>query len=396
MSTRDWPDGKCVPHPAAGTPANIQTDDMRRLRLLPADSEVGWTPYIYLAYLAYFVLYPAITGATLLVWLATLAATVLFLALYFRAAWVRGRQLALIIGAITLLSVVMLPINVGAPVFIVYATALASGFDSRRRAFATIALIMCVFVPGALLAHVTPWAWTWALVVAPLVGVVNLHWVGVLKTHARLRAARDEIAQLAKLAERERIARDLHDLLGHTLTLIVVKAELANKLSERDPARARVEIAELERISRDALSEVRRAVGGYRAGNLQQELASARNALVSAGVETEIAAEEIKLSPGHEVVLSMVLREAVTNVIRHASARSCRVAVRSVGDLVEVEITDDGRGGKAPEGHGLQGMRERIEALGGTLTRHADRGTRLVVVLPASGAKPADPKEGAS
>jgi two-component system, NarL family, sensor histidine kinase DesK len=352
------------------------------MRLLPADSEHGWTPYAWLAYLTYFVVYPLLARGSALDWALTAAATSVFLALYFRGYWVQGRALLAIIAAITLLAVACLPFNAGAGTLAVYATAFAARVGSRRAAIVTILVVTGAFGVAAWLTGTYPWAWMWALVVAPLVGMVNIHWAGVTRTYARLRVAQEEVAHLAKLAERERIARDLHDVLGHTLSLIVLKSELAAKLAEREPARAVQEIREVEAISREALAEVRKAVGGYRAGSLQQELASARKTLESAGLTVETAVADVKLPPGHEAVLSLVLREAVTNIIRHARARSCRIEVATVGERVELAVSDDGRGSVAPEGHGLQGMRERIEALGGTLTRDGTGGTHLVASLP--------------
>jgi len=214
--------------------------------------------------------------------------------------------------------------------------------------------------------------------------------------NARLRVAQDEIEHLAKLAERERIARDLHDLLGHTLSVIILKSELASKLAERDVERARNEIRDVERISRDALSQVRAAVRGYRAGGLAAEIEDARRALDAANVVLTADLQSAPLPPSHEAVLSMALREAVTNVVRHANARQCRIAIEcgaadlggrstaAVGGATQcvLTVTDDGRGGGEPFGSGLTGMRERVEALGGTLQRDGSHGTTLTITLP--------------
>ena len=198
----------------------------------------------------------------------------------------------------------------------------------------------------------------------------------------KLRRADEEIEHLAKLAERERIARDLHDVLGHTLSLITLKSELARKLVDRDPDRAKQEMLDVENTSRAALSDVREAIRGYRSEGIFAELARARAALETAGVTVECQTATLPLSPAQESVLALALREAVTNVVRHADARRCQVRLFGEKQLCRLEVADDGVGGDAPEGNGLRGMRERLEAIGGSLERITQDGTRLVIQLP--------------
>lgn len=199
---------------------------------------------------------------------------------------------------------------------------------------------------------------------------------------AQLEQVQREKERLAADAERERIARDLHDLLGHTLSVIVLKSELASKLAERDPARAAAEIREVERISRDALSEVRAAVSGYRGSGLKAELARAKVALDAAGVRLSVTGPLPDLPTSTEASAAMLLREAVTNVIRHAHAREVEVTLTRTGRGHRLVIRDDGVGGDSPEGSGLTGMRERLRAIGGSLTRDGTRGTTLTADLP--------------
>ena len=182
----------------------------------------------------------------------------------------------------------------------------------------------------------------------------------------RLARVQAEKEQLAADAERERIARDLHDLLGHTLSVIVLKSELAGKLAERDPARAAQEIREVERIARGALSEVRSAVSGYRGSGLRAELARCKLALGTAGVRLELDAEALTLPTSVEYAMEMVLREAVTNIVRHAGARAVTVRIGQEGHQFVLEVQDDGAGRRgAAEGTGLTSMRERVRAAGG-------------------------------
>ena len=216
-----------------------------------------------------------------------------------------------------------------------------------------------------------------------LIGSVNIHFAQRWRADERLRLANEEIEHLAKVAERERIARDLHDVLGHTLSVIVLKSELASKLIERDPARAVSEIREVEKISRDALGEVRSAIRGYRADSLTAEFTRARATLETAGVTVECAAEPLPLTPVQETVLALVVREAVTNVVRHAGAHHCRLELAQLNGNCRLRIRDDGRGGfLATEGAGLRGMRERVQALQGTLQRASEGGTTLTITLP--------------
>ncbi len=192
-------------------------------------------------------------------------------------------------------------------------------------------------------------------------------------------AVREENARLALDDERNRFARDLHDILGHSLTVITVKAELAQKLFDVDPERARAEVGDLERLSRDALADVRRAVAGYRELTLPGELARARMALEAAEIEAHLPNSADDVPSSLRELFAWTIREGVTNVVRHSGARSCTVRLGPAS----VEVADDGRGpaaGQAP-GHGLVGLRERAAAAGATVVTTAlEPGFSLKVV----------------
>ena len=207
----------------------------------------------------------------------------------------------------------------------------------------------------------------------------------LVSVNAELTEAREELARHAVAAERMRFARDLHDLLGHSLSLIALKSELAGRLAERDPVRARQEMADVEAAARRSLAEVRDAVSGYRQVNLVQALAEARSALSAAGIDLRARTEGDSLPAPVDAVLGWVVREATTNVLRHSGARSVSVDLVATGDGVALTVTDDGRGGAAPRGTGLAGLAERVEALGGRLeSGPADgRGFRLTAVVPS-------------
>ena len=216
------------------------------------------------------------------------------------------------------------------------------------------------------------------------IGLSNFAYSRHMLASEQLERANAEIEHLAQVAERERIARDLHDLLGHTLTVIVLKSDVANRLFEVDPQLAHREIAEVEATARKALGEVREAVAGYRAEGLPAEIAQARRTLASAGVQLTTDVEPTILSPDEENVLCLVLREAVTNVIRHAQATACRLELHRDGSRLRMTVADNGNGNAVSEGNGLRGMRERLAATGGSLTRELapDGGTRLLAELP--------------
>jgi two-component system sensor histidine kinase DesK len=201
---------------------------------------------------------------------------------------------------------------------------------------------------------------------------------------AEIRLSHDEVRRLAATAERERIGRDLHDLLGHTLSLIALKSEFAGKLLARDAVAARREIADVERITRDALAQVRSAVSGMRAAGLVGELASARLMLECAGVRFSYSGFECELPSAQETCLALALREAATNIQRHAGATHAEAALAVDDNDVQMTISDNGNGGIAAHGNGLNGMRERVEVLGGSLRIDASRGqgTRLILRLP--------------
>lgn len=207
----------------------------------------------------------------------------------------------------------------------------------------------------------------------------------LIGVNSELNQAREELARSAVAEERMRFARDLHDLLGHSLSLIALKSELAGRLAERDPARARQEMADVEAAARRSLAEVRDAVSGYRQVSLEQALIEARSALSAAAITLRAPAPGDPLPAAVDAVLGWVVREATTNVLRHSGARSVVVDLVRTDDDVTLTVTDDGRGGAGPGGAGLSGLQERVEALGGRLAAGpaGGRGFRLAAVVPA-------------
>lgn len=355
------------------------------MRLLPRNTDVGWTPYAFLLYLGFFFLYarlgPEVSAGR---WAAMLLGVAAFLVLYFRGWWYQNGeiQLAWIAAGMVFLGAVYAPWNPGANAFCVYAAGFLAQLRPARLAIRALLLLLLAIAAIAAVFELSAYFWIPALIFGAFNGGINLHFAEVARTNDRLRLTQQEVERLAQTAERERIARDLHDVLGHTLSLITLKSELAGKLMARDPARAEAEIREVERISREALKEVRSAITGYRSEGLPAELARARLALEAAGVRLEYFAAPLELQPIEETALSLALREAVTNVMRHARARTCRITLEQTEEETRLEIRDDGQGAAAPEGVGLSVMRERIEGLGGRLEHRLEGGTVLAMALP--------------
>jgi len=227
--------------------------------------------------------------------------------------------------------------------------------------------------------------------ICAIIGACTVFFAVINERNEALQRSREDARQLAVVAERERIARDLHDVLGHTLTLVAVKADLAAKLIERDPAAARREIREIHESARGALADVRAALSGMRSTTLATELDQARRALGSAGIDCAATTAAVPLPPRIDVAMGYVLREATTNVIRHSAARRCRIDLQFDSDAVRLQVQDDGKGGGITPGHGVKGMQQRLAAVGGTLTigtaTDADAalalpGTRLLAQVP--------------
>ncbi|HEX8971600.1 sensor histidine kinase [Oryzihumus sp.] len=310
---------------------------------------------------------------------AGIAATVLFAATYVMAfAWVRGRQLRLgaarqpqaaaVLALLVALAAVMC-LAVGEPglATTVYLTVTAVMLLPSRVALAAVlalagvTLLLGVVVPG--------WQGQPSLLLSIFLAAFAMWGVSqLIRRNIDLSLAREENARLAVEEERNRVARDLHDILGHSLTVITVKAELAGRLMEVDPDRARAEVADLERLSRDALVDVRRAVEGYRELTLPGELARARAALGAAEIDADLPTSTDMVPGDLRELFAWGVREGVTNVIRHSAATRC--TVRLTPD--SVEVLDNGRGPRDAElmersGNGLRGLCERAAAVGATL-----------------------------
>lgn len=372
-------------HPGKSLLGSMQkTDTAIRSGGFPRQHTRGWFDFIWLIYSAFFFIEP-IQRNTRTYWLQFAAVYAVFVALYAGIIYSKSRRGAyLCLAGMGLLGVLYYPLNASASGMFIYVAAFAPFLtDSISICVVIFASVSAVLSVEGYLLQLNAWTWGFPVFLGLAVGSGNLIAALRIRANQKLGLAHEEIAHLAKVAERERIARDLHDVLGHTLSVVVLKSELAGKLLRQDPDRAHKEIAEVEQIARTALAEVREAIRGYRSEGLAAELDRARAILDAAGVTLECASNPPKLLPAQEAVLSLILREAVTNIVRHAHASHCRISVERDADRTVLLVEDDGRGGIRNEGSGLRGMRERVALLDGRFQILSDKGTRLVIEVPA-------------
>ena len=384
------------PAPAGGVDA----------RVLEAATPTGQHPLLGLLYLVFVglpLLFAREVGAAAL--LASALAVLAFVPLWL--AFVRERTSprarAALVVASALLGHALIPLNPGGITFTIYGMTLAAAVWPVRRVVGWSLLAWAAMVLQLALLYADRRVAMGIGLMVALIGGLAVGGILAGRTRARrdaeLRLSQDEVRRLASLAERERIGRDLHDVLGHTLSLVVLEAQLARRLLARDPAGAEARLAELEGVARDALAQVREAVTGIRAAGLEAELAAARLALLASDVQLDHRLPATALPAEVEAAFSLALREAVTNILRHAGARRVEVELRTTGEPGRgewvLEVRDDGRGGalERAAGHGLRGMGERVAALGGRLEvdSPAGEGTRLRLVVPRARALAAAP-----
>jgi two-component system sensor histidine kinase DesK len=343
--------------------------------------------------------------------LLSLAGTATFAGGFLWLLWTRGPYLAGPVGAIELLgrratvaglAALVVALNLGPTggpespttpgptpwLVLFFHTAAAAGLVlPRREAYAAVAALAAVATAVGSRADLAFMGLPTAAV-----GLWATSFAGQVAANAELRAAREELARRAVAEERLRFARDLHDLLGHSLSLITLKSELAGKLLPAAPERAATEIREVEQVARRALREVREAVAGYRQPTLGEELIGAKEMLAAAGIASRVENEAGPLPRQMDALLAWAVREGVTNVVRHSRAPRCTVRVARADGCVTAEVADDGRGASpVPDtrGSGLSGLAERVAEVAGAGFEAGplpEGGFRLRVSLPLDGA----------
>ena len=355
-----------------------------------------WVPFVHIVWSIWVFITPAMSsgefGFTPRWWLLTLLSYPLFLGLYVASVFAAPRTAYACAVAMIVLCLALLPWYPSGLSYFVFGCVMLQ----PRRARSALRYLLLLAVANAILVLWAiqlnyPWqAFVWMPTVTAIIAVMVMLDRANQNSDAAMKLSQEEVRRLAALAERERIGRDLHDLLGHTLSMVALKSDLAARLIERDPEAARNEINEVSRVSRDALAQVRRAVSGIRAAGIAAELASAKLLLETDGVDFEYridgAFEAQALPPAVESALAMTVREAATNIQRHARANRAEMSFGlEAGDVV-LRVVDDGRGGAIAPGNGLSGMRERIEAIRGQLRIEASKGsgTRLEARVPTA------------
>ncbi|WP_230412179.1 sensor histidine kinase [Undibacterium hunanense] len=354
----------------------------------------GKAPYFWLLSFAifgmkYFYIAPQAREILLLA-----ASLVFFLPVYFYSFWSSGWRIHACILVVCAMGIVWAPVNFGGSTFCIFAATMCSRIPDTSKAYRALWVIAGIIIIATVSMRLETFFWVPAIIFSIPSGIGAIIGERLTRSNENLLRKQEEVEHLAALAERERIARDLHDLLGHTLSVITLKAELAGKLFDKNPAASKKEISDIEHTARQALAEVRAAVIGYRATGLLHELQSAKNALSAAAVELETEIEKVRLPAATENVLALAVREAVTNIIRHAQASICKIHLTAGNGRVELHIADNGvathsiaandNDGKQTlhKGSGLNGMDERVRALGGTLNIRIEQGLTLHLSVP--------------
>lgn len=344
--------------------------------LLPRNLNEQFSPYVWLIYLPLFFV-PVIIfhqEPMDLVW--TLLATIAFLGLYFHAYWVKSQDVIYHIVTILLIATLTAFVTATACTLFIYAGAFCSRLKPLKYAVAVLIGLLLWITAISWIFDFESYFYMPALIFTLIVGVLNIYQYALHQNKQALILSRKETQRLAQVAERERIARDLHDLIGHTFSVITLKADLAGRLldkgQDKDLEKARIEIKQLEDISRDALSQVREVVSGYRTSDLLSELANAKNVFGSVDIEFQyhfenIDEQHIELDPVSNKELAIVLRELVTNIIKHAKATQVTVIIKHEDGKIVLAIQDNGQGfeNSQHKGFGIKGIEERIQKLKG-------------------------------
>lgn len=377
-----------MPYPSSSLIASLTR---LRDRLVPEALGLGWMPIFLLGYLVFLfmpVLVPSGSdwGSNLQwrLW-PTLASIAAFLPMYFLAYRGSAMTRMLCTVGIATLGCGLMAYNAFSNTYIIYAAAFVALLPGAMwLRLGMLAVLLGTYHGLSVWLGFPVFVPVLTAIISVAVFTGNYFQSETVRKRAELKLSHEEVRRLAALAERERIGRDLHDLLGHTLSLVALKSDLAGRLIDRDPQAARNEIDEVSRVARDALAQVRRAVTGIRAAGLAAELASARLLLESDGVTLRYDAQEVALPADLETVLALSLREAVTNIQRHARASLADVTLAGTSDHVQLRIRDNGVGSAAVPGNGLAGMRERVEARGGRLRIDSTlrQGTCVEITLP--------------
>ena len=355
-----------------------QTDIVSKARnLMAVDNPWPWLVYLIFFFIPWTFRFPSWSEV-----LISLVAVAIFLVCYFISYKSSGTKLLFCIAGMVLLGIGMETVTITSAVFLIYAGAAAANIRPMRNAVATGLVIVAVVIVYSIVTKAHPFYWGPALLFGIMTGVSVYMSRELVESNLRLVASQTQAKRLAATAERERIARDLHDLLGHTLTVIAVKSDLASKVIDDDPGRAKQELKDIHQTTREALSDIRAAISGIKNMSLTSELANAKMALASADISSEVRTFSEEFPEHIGAALAMLVKEGVTNIIRHAEAEHCEIHVSCENETAQLVIKDNGRGITGKEGSGITGMRNRVAALKGHLEIAGDDGTTIRAFIP--------------
>lgn len=354
--------------------------------LLPAEKSLGYMPYLWLCYLLIFFFNFIFMPPSTEVVIATCIAIPIFLVVYF-SAFHRGQTgLLFHIFLIYLIGAVMAHFHFGASVFFVYAASFCAALNSVKKGILVITILISLIVLQAAVFDFQPYFYLPAIFFSLIIGLSNIYMSEIGRKNKVIKQSQQDIKHIAAQAERERIARDLHDIIGHTFSLISKKSELAAKLIDQSPERAKQEISDIERESKQALAQVREAVSGYRKTDFFSELSAAKALCRAAEIKLEshidpLASELVETRRLNQPI-GYILREAITNIVKHSSADTCYVTIALNSNRLKLTIMDNGKGEKLANGNGLNGIKERVNSLSGTFAIKTDNGFGLLMEFP--------------
>lgn len=352
--------------------------------LLPDQSNFHYGPYIWLIYLTIFITDLYFNHTVEYSFLYATIGIIIFLVTYFNTYRTSSKNIKWNILIILIIASLMAQLAAGASVFFVYGSSFCCSLGSTKKAFMGLVFIAIWIILLTWFFKFVGAFYIPALAFSLMIGSVNIYQHNIALKHKELILTQQEVRDLARISERERIARDLHDLIGHTFSVITLKAELAGKLIDKDLRKARNEILELETISRDALKQVREVVTGYRSSDLNTELAHAKYVLESNDIHFDYEFENFKMDDAVNKELAIILKELITNILKHAKANHVFASIKLIKQSIVLKVEDDGQGFPADRQHGfgLTGIEERVTKLSGCFTIQSDRPTSLKVLIP--------------
>lgn len=315
---------------------------------------------------------------------AMAVALISFLYCYFAAYRQKSSQMLWPVLGIVVIATLIAPINPGAISMFSFA-GFFIGFACKLRLYLLLMAALCAILITLDVTGLILWPYFLLLGLPVVIGVSLL---GRVEQQRQLRLrqeqqSHDEIKQLGAMVERERIGRDLHDILGHTLSSIILKADLTEKLLARQQAEAaQQQLTELSAIARDALSQVRQSVSGFKHQGLTAEVAKLLSRLRDAGFQVELSGEIPQLDSRRETTVILALTELVTNIMRHSQGDSCYLSFITSDQHVQLVLADNGKVTAWQEGNGITGLRERLSAIGACLTLQQDQGFSAIIDLP--------------